>query len=69
MVEKQMVTRQFTLPSSRTDLISLVCRAGRVLSDRTQDDKRRILVKGSRAALGRARKLVDEGLGVRRAGS
>jgi GTP-binding protein HflX len=69
MVEKQMVTRHFTLPVARTDLISLVCRAGRVLSDRTQDDKRRVLVKGSRAALGRARKLVDEGLGVRRAGS
>ncbi|UCG42424.1 MAG: GTPase HflX [candidate division WOR-3 bacterium] len=69
MVEKQMVTRQFTLPASRTDLISLVCRAGRVLSDRTQEDRRRILVKGSRAALGRARKLVDEELGVRRAGS
>ncbi len=69
MVEKQMVTRHFTLPAARTDLISLVCRAGRVLSDRTRDDKRRILVKGSRAALGRARKLVDEGLGVHRAGS
>lgn len=69
MVEKQMVTRHFTLPTARTDLISLVCRAGRVLSDGTRDDKRRILVKGSRAALGRARKLVDEGLGVRRAGS
>jgi GTP-binding protein HflX len=69
MVEKQMVTRHFTLPAARTDLISLVCRAGRVLSDGTRDDKRRILVKGSRAALGRARKLVDEALGVRRAGS
>jgi len=69
MVEKQMVTRHFTLPVSCTDLISLVCRAGRVQSDRVQDDKRRLVVKGTRASLGRARKLVDEGLGIRRAGS
>ncbi len=65
IVEREMVTRTFTVPEARTDLASLIRRAGRVVTDRKQDGKLRLVVRGFRPVLGRVRKEVDQALGRR----
>ena len=64
-LRRQMVTRTFTVSSSSGRLISLIMDAGQVLKDESGDGKRRFVVRGFRAALGRVRKEVDA---VRRPG-
>jgi GTP-binding protein HflX len=58
-LQRQMVTRTFTVSSSSGRLISLIMDAGQVLKDESGDGKRRFVVRGFRAALGRVRKEVD----------
>ncbi|MEO0081356.1 MAG: GTPase HflX [candidate division WOR-3 bacterium] len=58
-VRRQMRTRTFTIPDTRWDLISLVRDSGRVLREEALDGKRRLVVSGFEAALGRARKALD----------
>ena len=60
--QRQMVTRTFTVPDSRWDLLSLVRNSGRVLKEEVRDGKRRLVVRGFRPALGRLRKAVDGAL-------
>lgn len=58
-LQRQMVTRTFTVSSASGRLISLIMDAGQVLKDESGDGKRRFVVRGFRAALGRVRKEVD----------
>lgn len=64
-VERRMVTRVFTIPDSRWDLVSLICDAGELVKDVTKDGKRRMAVKGFAPVLGRVRKAVYTSLGGR----
>ncbi len=63
LVERQMVSRSFTIPESKWDLVSLVRSSGRVVKDEAHDGKRRMVVRGFRPVLGRVRKEVDLALG------
>jgi GTP-binding protein HflX len=58
-VEREMVTRSFTLPLHRGDLISLIRTSGRVLREESVGDKLRLRVNGFPALLSRARQRVD----------
>ncbi|OYD14174.1 GTPase HflX [candidate division WOR-3 bacterium JGI_Cruoil_03_51_56] len=62
LIELQMVTRVFTVPESKWDLISLVCRSGQVVTDEVRDGKRRIVVRGFQPVLGRVRKEINQAL-------
>jgi len=61
-VEKAMVTRTFTVPVHRYDLVSLLHDAGRVVKEQVVRDKVKLSVIGFRPALARARALVDDAL-------
>jgi len=69
VAERQMVSRVFTLPGERADLASLVRGSGRLVSETEHDGRRRIVVRGFRSVLGRARKQVDSALGRGRVGA
>ena len=58
-LERRMVTRTFTVPATSGRLISQIMDAGRVLKDESGNGKRRFVVRGFQAALGRVRKEVD----------
>jgi GTP-binding protein HflX len=64
-VEQGMVTRTFTVPVHRYDLVSLLYDSGRVIQEQDLKDRRRIKVVGFRSALARARAQVDSALRVR----
>jgi GTPase len=61
-VEKAMVTRTFTVPANRLDLVSLLHDAGRVINQQALKDRLRLKVIGFRSALARARAKVDAAL-------
>jgi GTP-binding protein HflX len=61
-VEKGMVTRTFTLPAHRLDLVSLLHDAGRVTDRQALKDRLRLKVMGFKPALARARAQVDAAL-------
>ncbi len=61
-VEQGMVTRTFTVPADRYDLVSLLHDAGRVVKEQPSKDKVRLSVIGFRPALSRARAKVDAAL-------
>jgi GTP-binding protein HflX len=61
-VEQTMVTRTFTVPACRLDLVSLLHDAGRVLQEQELKDRLRLRVVGFRPSLARARARVDAAL-------
>jgi GTP-binding protein HflX len=61
-VEREMVTRTFTVPVQRYDLISLLLDSGRVVQDQELEGRRRLKVIGFRSSLARARSQVDAAL-------
>ena len=61
-VEKGMVTRTFTVPEQRLDLVSLLHDAGRVVQESASKGKTRLKVIGFKPALARARAKVDAAL-------
>jgi GTPase len=61
-VEDVMVTRTFTVPATRYDLVSLLHDAGRVVKEQTVKDRVRLKVIGFGPALARARARVDAAL-------
>jgi GTP-binding protein HflX len=61
-VEKAMVTRTFTVPADRLDLVSLLHDAGRVVNQQTLGDRLRLKVIGFKPALARARAKVAAAL-------
>ncbi len=61
-VEKEMVTRTFTVPVHRYDLVSLLHDAGRVVKEQATRDKVKLSVIGFRPALARARTRVSAAL-------
>ena len=61
-VEKGMVTRTFTVPEQRLDLVSLLHDAGRVVQESAAKGKTRLRVIGFKPALARARAKVDAAL-------
>jgi len=61
-VEKEMVTRTFTLPEHRLDLVSLLHDSGRVVQEQELKGKLRLKVIGSKPSLARARVKVDAAL-------
>jgi GTP-binding protein HflX len=61
-VEQGMVTRTFTVPEHRYDLVSLLHDAGRVVSEQRLKGRRRFKVIGFKPALARARAAVDSAL-------
>ena len=65
LVEKSMVTRTFTVPASRLDLVSLLHDAGRVVSQQALKDRLRLKVIGFKPSLARARAQVDAALRTR----
>ena len=61
-VEKAMVTRTFTVPEHRYDLVSMLHDAGRVIQEQELTGKLRLKVIGFRPSLARARARVDAAL-------
>jgi GTP-binding protein HflX len=61
-VERGMVTRTFTLPGDRYDLVSMLHDAGRVIQEQQLKGKLRLKVTGFKASLSRARARVDAAL-------
>jgi GTP-binding protein HflX len=61
-VEKGMVTRTFTVPEQRLDLVSLLHDAGRVVQESASRGKTRLKVIGFSPALARARAKIDAAL-------
>jgi GTP-binding protein HflX len=61
-VEKEMVTRTFTVPVYRYDLVSLLHDAGRVVKEQAFKDRVRLSIIGFRPALSRARSRVSAAL-------
>ncbi|MBN2537427.1 GTPase HflX [candidate division WOR-3 bacterium] len=61
-LDRQMVSRTFTVPDSRPDLLALVRGAGRLISEQQLAGRRRLVVRGFRPALGRVRREFDEAL-------
>jgi GTPase len=61
-VGQGMVTRTFTVPENRLDLVSLLHDAGRVVRQQATGGKLRLKVVGFKPALARARIAVDSGL-------
>ena len=61
-VERGMVTRTFTLPGDRYDLVSMLHDAGRVIQEQQLKGKVRLKVTGFKASLSRARAKVDAAL-------
>lgn len=61
-VEKRMVTRTFTVPGYRLDLVSMLHDAGRVVQEQALKGKLRLKVVGFKPALARARAKVDAAL-------
>jgi GTP-binding protein HflX len=58
-VERGMVTRTFTVPGDRYDLVSLLHDAGRVIQEQQFKGRLRLKVVGFKPALARARARVD----------
>ncbi len=67
-VEKTMVTRTFTVPGHRLDLVSLLHDSGRVIQEQALKGKLRLKVVGFKPALARARAKVDAALRSQAAG-
>jgi len=67
-VEKIMVTRTFTVPGHRLDLVSLLHDSGRVIQEQALKGKLRLKVVGFKPALARARAKVDAALRSQAAG-
>jgi GTP-binding protein HflX len=61
-VERGMVTRTFTVPGDRYDLISLLHDAGRVIQEQQLKGRLRLKVVGFKPSLARARAKVDAAL-------
>ena len=61
-VEKEMVTRTFTVPVCRYDLVSLLHGTGRVVKEQASRDRIRLSVIGFRPARSRARARVNAAL-------
>jgi GTP-binding protein HflX len=61
-VERGMVTRTFTVPGDRYDLVSMLHDAGRVVQEQALKDKLRLKVTGFKPSLARARAKVDAAL-------
>jgi len=61
-VEKGMITRTFTVPEQRLDLVSLLHYAGRVVQQQKLKGKLRLKVTGFKPSLARARARVDAAL-------
>jgi len=61
-VEQSMVTRTFTVPGHRLDLVSLLHDAGRVLQEQELKGRLRLRVFGFKPSLARARARVDAAL-------
>ena len=61
-VEERMVTRTFTVPGHRLDLVSLLHDSGRVVQEQALKGKLRLKVVGFKPALARARARVDAAL-------
>jgi GTP-binding protein HflX len=61
-VEKGMVTRTFTVPEQRLDLVSLLHDTGRVVQESVSKGKTRLKVIGFSPALARARAKIDAAL-------
>ena len=62
-VEAGMLTRVFTVPVERGDLVSLVRRSGRIVREEHLEGRVRLRITGEAAALARCRKTLDESLG------
>ncbi|MBN2466329.1 GTPase HflX, partial [candidate division WOR-3 bacterium] len=62
-VEQEMVTRTFTVPVQRHDLVSLLHDSGRVVQEQELEGRRRLKVIGFRPSLARARARVNAALG------
>jgi len=65
-VGNEMVTRTFTVPAHRLDLVSLLHDSGRVVREEELKDKFRLKVVGFKSSLARARARVDASLQERR---
>jgi GTP-binding protein HflX len=61
-VERGMVTRTFTVPANRYDLVSLLHDAGRVIKEQQLKGRLRLKVVGFKPSLARARAKVDAAL-------
>jgi GTP-binding protein HflX len=61
-VERGMVTRTFTVPGDRYDLVSMLHDAGRVIQEQQLKGKLRLKVVGFKPSLARARAKVDAAL-------
>jgi GTP-binding protein HflX len=61
-VEAEMVTRMFTVPGDRYDLVSLLHDSGRVIQEQELKGKLRLKVVGFKPSLARARARVDAAL-------
>jgi GTPase len=61
-VELGMVTRTFTVPGDRLDLVSLLHDAGRVIQEQRLKGKLRLKVVGFKPSLARARAKVNDAL-------
>jgi len=61
-VEKGMVTRTFTVPADRLDLVSMLHDSGRVVQEQESKGRRRLKVTGFKPSLARARVAVDSAL-------
>lgn len=61
-VEQGMVTRTFTVPEARWDLLNLLLQSGRVVSDRQLAGRRRVRLTGFAPMLARARAEIDSAL-------
>jgi GTPase len=64
-IESDMVSRVFTVPTERGDLLALIRRSGRVVRETHDPGKVRIKLTGSPADLSRCRREVDAALGRR----
>jgi GTP-binding protein HflX len=64
--QRQMVSRTFTIPDGHWDLVALVRASGTVVREEQLEGRLRLVVRGFRPALGRARKMVDAALRPRR---
>lgn len=65
-VEAQMVSREFTVPEQRGDLIALLRNSGRVVDEDYQPGKVWLKLTGPEAALARCRRVIDAALDRRR---
>lgn len=64
VLDKSMVSRVFTVPDDRQDLLALVRSSGRLVGEQQLAGRRRLVVRGFRPVLGRARKVFDQSLGA-----